>query len=127
MGKENHINKLTPRKLSLLGKTIILNTLKLAKTANLSNVFPIPQNILTQIHKNIFNYLWQNKKEEPIARKALFLQKEKGGLNIKEPEAHKLSMRLKHLLNLKENEKQPPWTYIAKYWLAKYFYNYSQD
>lgn len=74
---------------------MILNTLILAKTTFLSNAFPIPENILTQIHKNIFNYLWQNKKQEPRARKTLFLQKNRG-INIKEPEAHNLSMGLKH-------------------------------
>ena len=48
---ENHINKQTSRKLSIYGKAILLNTLILAKTAYLSNVFPIPNEILIQIHK----------------------------------------------------------------------------
>ena len=54
---QNHINKLSPKELSLMSKAIILNTLILAKTAYLSNIFPIPQNILTQIHKQIFHYI----------------------------------------------------------------------
>ena len=54
---QNHINKLSPRELSLMGKAIILNTLILAKIAYLSNIFPIRQNILTQIHKQIFHYI----------------------------------------------------------------------
>lgn len=73
--QQTHISKLSSRQLSFFGKAIILNTLILAKTTFLSNVFPIPENVLTQIHKNIFNYLWQNKKQEPIARKTLFRQK----------------------------------------------------
>ena len=36
----------SPRELSLMSKAIILNTLILAKTAYLSNIFPIPQDIL---------------------------------------------------------------------------------
>ena len=47
---ENHINKPTPRKLSVYLKAILLNTLILAKTAYLSNVFSIPNEILIQIH-----------------------------------------------------------------------------
>ena len=39
---QNHINKLSPKELSLMSKAIILNTLILAKTAYLSNIFPIP-------------------------------------------------------------------------------------
>ena len=36
-------------------------------------------------------------------------------------------MRIKHLLSLKQNQKQPPWTYIATYWLVKDIYNYGQE
>ena len=36
-------------------------------------------------------------------------------------------MRIKHLLNLKQNEKQSPWMYIATYWLAKDIYNYGKE
>lgn len=44
---QKHIKKLSTRELSLMGKAIILNTLTLAKTAHLSNVFPIPREIFT--------------------------------------------------------------------------------
>ena len=47
----------------------------------------------------------------------------------KEPETHDLSMRLKHILKVKDNENQPPWTcsyllfclaeHITTYRLAK--------
>ena len=94
---EKHIHKLSPRPLSLRGKTTLLNILILAKAACLSNVFPIPDEVLTKIHRIIFQYLWQTKKVEPIARKTIFLPKPKGGLNIKEPKTHNLGMRLKHL------------------------------
>ena len=36
-------------------------------------------------------------------------------------------MRIKHWLSLKQNEKQPSWTYIAAYWLAKDIYNYGRE
>ena len=94
---ENHIQKMSTRQLSLYGKTVLINTLILAKTTFLINAFPIPEQIIKKIHTNIFQYLWQNKTPEPIARKTLFLPKNKGGLNIKETEAHNLAMRIKHL------------------------------
>ena len=105
---EKHISKLSSRHLSLNGKAILLNTLILAKSAYISNVFPIPDTMLSKIHKVIFQYLWQNKIIEPIARKTTFLPKQKGGLNIKEPNIHNLAMRLKHLQTLEKNENQPP-------------------
>ena len=123
---QNHINKLSSRELSLMGKAIILNTLILAKTAYLSNTLPIPQDILTQIHKQIFHYIWP-KNQEPIAKKALFLLKNKGGVNIKELEVHNLAMRIKHLLNLKHKKKLPAWTYLATYWLPKDIYKFGKE
>ena len=71
-----YIQKLSPRKLSVLGKAILVNTLILAKTTYLNNIFPIPENQIKQIHKYIFTYLWQNKTPEPISRKTLFLPKQ---------------------------------------------------
>ena len=42
---------------------------------------------------------------EPTARKSLFLPKNKGGLSIKDSEAHNLAIRIKHLLALKQKKK----------------------
>ena len=121
---EKHINKLSSRHLSLNGKAILLNTLIRAKCAYLSNVFPIPDKMLSKIYKEIFHYLCQNKNIETIARKATFLPKQKVGLNIKEPNIHNIAMRLKHLQNLQKSENQPPWMFLATYWLAKDIHNY---
>ena len=105
---ENHVKKMSSRQLSLLEKTILINTLILAKTTFLSNIFPIPQNTTHKIQKIIFQYLRQNKTPEPIARKTLFLPKNKGGLNLKEIEAHNYAMRTKYLLTFEQKENHPP-------------------
>ena len=91
---ENHIQKLTPRNLSLYRKTILTNTLILVKTTFLSNILPIPEQVIQKMHKHIFQYLRCNKKQEPIARKTLFFPKNKGGLNLTEIEAHNYVMRI---------------------------------
>ena len=54
---ENHIQKMSRKQLSLHGKSILINTLILAKTTFLSNVFPIPGKVIQKTHKNIFQYL----------------------------------------------------------------------
>ena len=41
--KENHIQKMSMRQVSLYGKSILINTLILTKTTFLSNLFPIPE------------------------------------------------------------------------------------
>ena len=65
---EKHINKFSPRILSLNGKAIITNTLILSKTSFLSNIFPIDTKTTLSIQNKIFQYIWSNK-QEPIARK----------------------------------------------------------
>ena len=56
------------------------------------------------IQNKIFQYIWKNK-QEPIARKTIFLSKNLGGLNLLETQAHNIAMRIKHLLQLKQKEK----------------------
>ena len=124
---ENHIKKMSPRQLSLYGKSILINNLILAKATFLSNIFSIPEKIKQKLHKIIFQYLWENKISEPIARKILFLPKNKGGFNIEESEAHNLAMHIKHLLTLKQTENQSSWMHIAIYWLGKDIYYYNKD
>ena len=62
-------------------------------------------------------YLWNNK-QEPIARKTIFLPKRLGGLNLLEPQAHNIAMRIKHILQIKQKTDTRTWENIATYWLA---------
>ena len=70
---QNHIKKLSSRILSLYGKTILINTLILSKTSYLSNVFPLDTDTVHKIQNKRFKYLWNNKTQEPIARKTIYL------------------------------------------------------
>ena len=97
-------HKLSPRILSLNGKVIIANTLILSKTLFLTNIFPIDIKTTLNIQNKIFQYIWKNK-QEPIARKTIFLSKNLGDLNLLETQAHNIAMRIKHLLQLKQKEK----------------------
>ena len=71
---ENHINKISPKILSLYVKVMIINTLILSKTY-LSNVFSDTHKKISQIHKKLFKYLWNNSQSEPIATKTMFLKR----------------------------------------------------
>ena len=124
---EKHINKLSPRILSLYGKTILINTLILSKASYLSNVFPVNTEIAHKINNKTFKYLWNNKATEPIARKTIHLKQKLGGLNLIEPEAHNYAMRIKHLLTLNQKENPPSWKNLVTYWLAIDIQNYTKD
>ena len=95
---EKLINILSPRRLSIYGKTILINTLILSKASHLSNVFAISAGKTNKINYKIFKYLWSNKPAEPIARKTIHLKQKSGGLNLIEPEAHNYAVRIKHLI-----------------------------
>ena len=124
---EKHINILSPRTLSLYGKTIIINTLILSKASHLSNVFPINSDKTNKINNKIFKYLWSNKTAEPIARKTIHLKQKLGGLNLLEPEAHNYAMRIKHLMTLNQKENPPPWKNLATYWVTSDIHNYTKQ
>ena len=54
---EHHINKLSPRILSLYGETILINALILSKTSYLSNLFPVDAKITHKIQNKVLKYL----------------------------------------------------------------------
>ena len=124
---EKHINKLSPRILSLYGKTILINTPILSKASYLNNVFAMNTEIARKINNKTFKYLWNNKANEPIARKTIHLKQKLGGLNVIEPEAHNNTMRIKQLLTLNQKENPPSWKNLATYWLAIDIQNYTKE
>ena len=64
---ENSVKLQNQRHLSLKGKTIIINTILLSKLWYVCSIFPLPKNIIPEINKIIFKFLWNNKNPEPIA------------------------------------------------------------
>ena len=76
----NKLSKLRYRTLSLRGKAIIINTLALPQIWFLASLLHIPKWALTAIEKQIFTFLSDDKRMEPIKRKTLYLSPELGGL-----------------------------------------------
>ena len=70
---ENNVKIQNQRHFSLKGKTIIINTILLSKLWYVCSVFPLPKDLLSEINKIIFKFLWNNKNLQPIAREILFL------------------------------------------------------
>ena len=58
---ENNVKIQNQRHLSLKEKTIIINTNLLSKLWYVSSVFPIPKDLLSEMNKIIFKFLWNNK------------------------------------------------------------------
>ena len=122
---ENNFKIQNQRHLSLKGKTIIINTILLSKLWYVSSVFPIPKDLLSEMNKIIFKYLWNNKNPEPIARETHFLPKERGGLGILVPSIQIQALRTKFLLQLGNENNTNIWTYLGRYWVASKIYNFT--
>jgi hypothetical protein len=71
------------RHLTIIGKICVINTIALSKLAYLVSVLGTPdENMLTDIQKAIFSFIW-NDKPDQIKREILLLPKEEGGLGLK--------------------------------------------
>ena len=78
---EKHINKPSPRVLSLYGRVILLNTLITSKTSYLSNIFPLDAIITYKIHKKYSNTFGITKSQN-LSQEKQFSKKQLGGLNL---------------------------------------------
>ena len=78
---ENNVKIQNQRHLSLKGKTIIINTILLSKLWYVSNVFPIPKDLLSEINKIIFKFLWNNKTGTNSTRNPLSPKKKRSSWN----------------------------------------------
>ena len=94
------------RNLSLKGKTIVINALISSKLWFIANVFPIPKDLIPEINKIIFGYLWKRSAAEPIAWETLFLPRDRGGLRILVPLIQGQALRIKYLMQLGKKGKQ---------------------
>ena len=109
---ENNVKLQNQRHLSRKGKTMIMNTILLS--IYVCSVFPLPKDLLSEINKIIFKFLWNNKNPEPIAQETLFLPRERG-LGILVPSIESQALRAKYLLNLGNENNTNVWTYLGKY------------
>ena len=76
----------------------------LSKLWFIANVFSIPKDLIPEINKTIFGYLWKGSAAEPIARETLFLPRDRGDLGILVPLIQGQSLRTKYLIQLERKD-----------------------
>ena len=106
---------------------IIITTILLSKLWYICSVFPLPKDLLQEINKIIYTFLWNNKNPEPIARETLFLPRERGGLGILVPSIESQALRTKYLLQLGKENNTNIWTYLGRYWVASKIHNFTPE
>ena len=93
------------------------------------SVFPLPKDLLPEINKILFNFLWNKKNPEPIVREIQFLPREKGCLRIMLLSVESQALRTKYLLQLgrenNANRLTNRLTYQERYWVASEIYNFN--
>ena len=65
---DQHIEMSKARKLSYRGKVLNINTLGLANFWYLASIYTFPPYLTKRVDKIIFNYLWDDKKYQPIQK-----------------------------------------------------------
>ena len=113
------------RNLSLKGKTIVINTVISSKPWFIGNDFPIPKDLIPEINKIIFGYLWKGSVAESIARETFFLPRDRGGLRILVLLMQGQALRKKYLTQLGKKNNNNIWTYLKRYWVSSKIHNSS--
>ena len=114
------------RNLSLKGKTIVINTLILSKLWFMANVFPIPEDLIPEINKFMFRYLWKGSAAEQIAWETLFLPRDRGSLEILVPLTQGQALRMKYLLQVGKKDNTNIWTYLGRYGVSSKMHNFTR-
>ena len=105
------------RKLSLKGKVLNLNMVGLAQMWHLATVIPCPKWIRSALDDIIFKYLWDGK-HPPLARRTVYLPKERGGLGLLGVKTHSTALRTKFISMVVDKDCESKWVFLARYWIG---------
>ena len=75
------LNIWSSRDLTIFGKVLIIKTLALSQLTHLISSLSIPKQIINEINKEIFAFIWKYKRDK-IARKTLINDSKNGGINM---------------------------------------------
>lgn len=124
---ENGVAKWQKRKLTLKGKSVIINTYAVSHLVYLASVFEIPPWVIRKVNKLIFGFLWNNKNER-VSRKTCHLPFDKGGLGIADLSVITQTALTKWIsLITTQNDDVPMWVFMARYWTGLSLSNLRDD
>ena len=85
------------------------------------------KDLLSEINKIIFKFLWNNKNPEPIAQETHFLPRERGGLWILVVSIESQALRIKYLSQLGNKNNTNIWTYLGRHLVASKIHNFTPE
>ena len=110
------LNLWRTRRLSLKGKSTVLNSLGLSKILYYATAAELPSHYATIVQRSAFRFIWDSK-FEPVARNTMYLEFLKGGLNVPNFRLKCEALQLCHLQKLICNH-DANWTHFARYWIG---------
>ena len=96
------------RKLTLIGKIRVINTLIVPQLLYLSNVIHMPTHYVEQYQNIIKSFIWCNKPPK-VKYKALINTLENGGQNLQDIKCKGKSLKLKWIKYLLDDDYKMPW------------------
>jgi hypothetical protein len=96
------------RKLTLVGKVRVVNTLIVPQLLYLGNVIHIPKYYLSKYNKIVTNFIWDNKPPK-VKYTAMINSIENGGLALQDIDSKLRSMKLKWITKMLETTYNSPW------------------
>ncbi len=108
------------RKLSLQGKSVVINTLLLTKFWYLFSCIYVPDWAEREITLFCRNFLWGQNKPPSIKFETILGLKVDGGLNIPDIKLKKYAFRLKILKHMCDNTINTTWKCIMAYHFSRY-------
>ena len=78
---ENHLNFWKSRSLSLVGKSLMVNTIGISKLLYLATILPVPKWVISEVNNLIWPFLW-GCRMETVSRQSCHQAFLKGGLGI---------------------------------------------
>jgi hypothetical protein len=98
----------TLRKLTLLGKVRVINTLIIPQLLYIGNVIHIPKEYIGKYQNIVTKFIWDNKPPK-IKYKAMVNSTENGGLGLQDLECKMKSLKLKWIKKILDKEHHSPW------------------
>ena len=111
---EKSLNLWKSRSLSLVGKSLIINTLGISKLIYVSQVLVPPRWVIDRLNKLIWPFLWGSK-IETVSRHTVFCHARDGGLGLVNFSVKAKAVRLACLLRVLDDPS------CACFYLARYF------
>ncbi|KAJ8034902.1 hypothetical protein HOLleu_21924 [Holothuria leucospilota] len=115
----SRIKSWTNRHLSLLGKTMVINTVIYPLFYFLGPIFPMPYSVLKEIHKIVFSLVWGSRKPDLVSRDVIVLPQLCGGLGLDNLRVKMNALLVKPLFPLFRGNDIPTHLITSRYFIAK--------